>query len=165
MGCPNCGDHELRIEINGQEPDAPDPRCVRQLENMGMAGQLELTFKSFQYPHDNWHRLCSLEGDLLHDPHKHAGPEDWFICTGEVVALPGITGWLEYTDALEDHIIVPYGCELRESRDAELGVYTREAWRGLFPMLDAMAPVSDASGLVLNRTKREIDALEAAWGD
>lgn len=161
MGCQNCGNHELIIEIYGQEEGAPDPRCVRQLENMGESGQLELTVKSFRYPHDNWYRTCSLEEDLLYDSHKHAGFDDWHIVMGEVLGLPGVTGWLEYTDSEEDYIIVPFGCQLREAKDTDIGVYTREEWDATsLAVVYGIVPVSDASGMALNRATKEVKALE-----
>lgn len=164
MGCINCGNYSLRIEIFGQEQTAPDPRCVRQLEDMGLSGQLELTMKSLAYPKDNWFRVCSLEEDLLHDAERHAGPEDWNITMGEVVMLEGITGWLEYTDAEEDFIILPYGAEMQEEKATDIAIITREEWEEHFmPIVHAVVPICDASGMMLNRAKEEVSSLEEAF--
>ncbi len=161
MGCVNCGDYSLRIEIYGMQPDDPLPRCVRQLQNMAAAGQLELLMKSLAYPHDQWFRVCSLEEDLLHDSDRHAGYSDWNIVMGEVLMMDGITGWMEYTDAHEDCIIVPYPWEIQDELADDVAVFTREEWiNHFYPTVHAIAPVSEESGMVLNRARHEVATLE-----
>ena len=100
-----------------------------------------------------WETLCALE-DVLIDSGQNKG---WTFVAGHIDGDDETVGWLEY----EGWVVVPYGPD-RKKGGRDLGVWRRDDFDRLSPVVFATAAAAPDSGIVINRQlrlKEQIDAI------
>ena len=104
--------------------------------------------------HSQWEILCALEDALI-----DAGQNDgWTFVAGRIEDDGETRGWLEH----DDWVVMPYGPERRKA-GTDIGLWYRDDFDALSPVVFATAPAAPDSGIVINRQlrlKEQIDRIE-----
>ena len=102
------------------------------------------------YP--QWEILCALE-DALIDSRQNEG---WTFVAGHIDGDDETGGWLEY----DGWVVMPYGPE-RKKGGTDLGIWRRDDFDILSPVVFATAAAAPDSGIVINRQLRLMEQIDA----
>jgi hypothetical protein len=99
-----------------------------------------------------WEILCALE-DALIDSRQNEG---WTFVAGHIDGDDETGGWLEY----EGWVVMPYGPE-RKKHGTDLGLWRRDDFDELSPVVFAKAAAAPDSGIIINRQLRLMEQIDA----
>jgi len=142
----------ISIDVHS-DGDCEAAGIIAWLAESGKAGRFVHSIDCGAKP---WESLCALE-DALIDTRQNKG---WTFIAGQLPGDPEAHGWMEY----QGWIVLPYGEEGRRS-GSEIGVWSKEDFAELEPVILATAPAADDSGIIINRQLKLMEEINSILGE